>query len=160
RMAETVCARVDATTMAHGVAARLPYLDDQLVGYATAVPTYHRSPAGSPKLLLRRAVGDLVPPELLARPATPPSLPLERWLAEGPLSAELDRAIERSALFGSGILDVDATRQLLARHRAGEAHTRTLFAVLILAGFCDGLGIDGIAGDSAWPAAAFSSPGA
>jgi asparagine synthase (glutamine-hydrolysing) len=151
RVAETVCPRADAMTMAHGVTTRLPYLDDALVAYATAVPGRHRSPAGAPKLLFRRAVADLVPYELQCRTFTPPSLPLGRWLETGPLSAAVERIIATSNLFRHEVLAAGPARGLLARHRQDGGHAPTLFALLMLAEFYDGLGLDGIAPrESAW----------
>lgn len=155
RVAETVCPRTDAMTMAHGVATRLPYLDDALVAYATAVPARHRSPAGAPKLLFRRAMADLVPYELQSRLLTPPSLPLARWLAAGPLSAAVERVIAASNLFRHEVLAAEPARQLLAQHRQDGERCPILFALLVLAEFYDRLGLDGVAPrESAWNGAA------
>jgi asparagine synthase (glutamine-hydrolysing) len=159
RVAEAICPRVGAMSMAHGVSVRLPYLDDALVAYATAVPGRHRSPAGAPKLLFHRAIADLVPPELQGRAVTPPSLPMGRWLVTGPLSAAVEHAIAESNLFRHDVLAAKPARCLLGQHREGGDHTTALFGLLVLAEFYDSLGLDGVAPrESTWTGGAAELP--
>jgi asparagine synthase (glutamine-hydrolysing) len=145
RMAEATCPRIDSMVMAHGVSARLPYLDETLISYAVAVPSHQRAPAGASKYLWRRAMADLLPPELADRAATPRSLPLESWLATGPLAEAVERDIAQSALFRNGILAAGPARDLLAAHRAGGGHARLLWSLLALSQWAGTIGLDGIA---------------
>jgi asparagine synthase (glutamine-hydrolysing) len=61
--------RVDRMTMAHSLEARVPFLDPELVAVAQRIRPEHKlhvGPAGVPieKWVLRRAVEDLLPPEI------------------------------------------------------------------------------------------------
>src|SRR5207249_700314 len=68
--------RKDRMSMAVGLEVRVPYCDHRLVEYLWNVPWPMKCPGGVPKGLLREAVRDLLPPELVQRrksmyPATP-----------------------------------------------------------------------------------------
>ncbi len=60
--------RKDRTSMATAVEVRVPFCDHRLVQYVWNVPWELRHPDGQTKGLLRQAVGDLLPAQLLQRP--------------------------------------------------------------------------------------------
>ncbi|MBC7906322.1 MAG: hypothetical protein H7Y60_06180 [Rhodospirillaceae bacterium] len=131
RMADGITPGLDAMAQAHGLEARLPMLDDSLVTYAQAIPGPLRSPAGAPRQMLRRVLGDLVPAATMARGRPIPCLPLDHWLA-GPLAARLED-------IAWPLLKTQPMRQLLADHRATLAHGEALWAMLLLAEWCKAL---------------------
>lgn len=139
RIADGIVPGLDAMAQAHGLEARLPVLDDSLVTYAQAIPGHLRSPAGAPRQMLRRILGDLVPPATMARGRPIACLPLENWLA-GPLGARLDDAATYWPL-----LKTQPLRNLLADHRATLAHGEALWAVLLLAEWCKALRLNELA---------------
>jgi asparagine synthase (glutamine-hydrolysing) len=60
--------RVDRMTMAHSLEARVPFLDLDFIDAALAVPVDLKLPEGGPeKWVLRKAVADLLPPEIVWR---------------------------------------------------------------------------------------------
>ena len=60
--------RVDRMTMAHSLEARVPFLDLDLIETAMQVPVELKLPAGGPeKWVLREAVADLLPAEIVGR---------------------------------------------------------------------------------------------
>lgn len=60
--------RVDRMTMAHGLEARVPFLDLDVIGVAQTVPVDLKLPEGGPeKWVLRQAVADLLPDEVTWR---------------------------------------------------------------------------------------------
>jgi asparagine synthase (glutamine-hydrolysing) len=130
RVADGIAPAVDAAAQAHGLNVRLPFLDEALVDYALVVPGRVRA---NPRVL-----GDLVPAGVQARPL-PPALPLAAWLA-GPLGEVVEQRAERWPL-----LNRAAVAALLAAHRANPVHGGQLWALLVLAEWCAGLGLDGIA---------------
>jgi asparagine synthase (glutamine-hydrolysing) len=101
--------------MAHSREARVPFLDHRLVELAFSLPRELKISQGRTKVVLRRALGDLVPGEVLARTdklgfATPEAA----WLAEaGPLVDE--------TLAGAGeAVDRTGARALWSRLREGD----------------------------------------
>lgn len=144
RGAESLCLVGDSATLAHGVECRLPFLDETLVAYALAMPGRQRAPAAASAQSLRRLLTDLLPAPLAGIEPSE-ALPLELWMA-GPLGSLLETTIATSGLFRSGVLAAPPTRALLAEHRRTGGRARPLWALLMLAQWCDALGIDGIAG--------------
>ena len=57
----------DRNSMAHSIEARVPFTDVRLVDYVSAIPVAYRIHQGWTKWLLRRAVRDLLPPEIVWR---------------------------------------------------------------------------------------------
>jgi len=60
--------RVDRMSMAHRVEARVPFLDRELVSFATGLPMRLKRRHGREKWLLRQAVADLLPSYITSRP--------------------------------------------------------------------------------------------
>jgi asparagine synthase (glutamine-hydrolysing) len=92
----------DANGMAHGLEIRVPFLDQRLVGFVNRLPGAVRFPRGKPaKWLLREAAADLLHPDLLTRPKTGFTLPLQRWML-GPLRSICEAGFD--ALRTSGLV--------------------------------------------------------
>ncbi len=73
---DDILTKVDRTTMAHSLEARVPLLDNRLVSTAFAIPASGR---GSNKRLLKRAMAGLIPDEILGREKTGFSVPASQW---------------------------------------------------------------------------------
>jgi asparagine synthase (glutamine-hydrolysing) len=86
----------DRNSMAHSIESRVPFTDHRLVDYVFAIPATYKIHQGWTKWLLRLAVNDLLPPEIVWRKdkvgfATP------RWMSrEGEWSMWADRAFSSS----------------------------------------------------------------
>jgi asparagine synthase (glutamine-hydrolysing) len=109
----------DRNSMAHGVEARLPFLDYRLVELALAVPAERLLRGGRTKALLRDALADLLPPQVRNRTdkvgfATPEPSWFRGRLGE--LAADV---FASQAFRQRGFVDARAANRLLARHRAG-----------------------------------------
>ncbi|WP_051694191.1 asparagine synthase (glutamine-hydrolyzing) [Desulfohalovibrio reitneri] len=79
---------VDRLSMAHSVEVRCPFLDHRLVEYVNRLPgrfKISRGDGGSPtnKAILKRAVADLLPPELVNRPKEGFVPPIYSWMHGG-----------------------------------------------------------------------------
>ena len=57
----------DRNSMAHSVEARVPFLDHRLVEYAIALGASHKTVGPETKIVLRRAMADVLPPAVLDR---------------------------------------------------------------------------------------------
>ncbi len=136
RIADGVAPRADAAALAHGLALHLPFLDPQVVAYALSIPGPLRSPSGSPRRILRRAFGDLMPAAVAAHAG---ALPLDAWMA-GSLGARLAEGLDGFALVRAEVVAADAVRTLLARQRAEGGHADALWAILMLLEWADAHG--------------------
>ena len=68
---QTLLDRMDRTSMAWGLEARVPFADHRIVEYVYNVPWSMKHQEGMEKKLLRDACKDLLPPELLYRKKSP-----------------------------------------------------------------------------------------
>jgi asparagine synthase (glutamine-hydrolysing) len=74
--------KVDRMSMAHALEVRAPFLDRELAELAFRLPVSARARALSLKRVLRAAVADLLPPEILRRPKRGFGVPLDRWFRQ------------------------------------------------------------------------------
>jgi asparagine synthase (glutamine-hydrolysing) len=88
-MASTLLRDTDSVSMAQSLEVRVPLLDTPVVEFTGSLPDAARSRPGRQKALLIEALGDLLPPEILAQRKRTFTLPWEEWL-RGPLRARLE----------------------------------------------------------------------
>jgi asparagine synthase (glutamine-hydrolysing) len=119
-------------SMAHGLEVRSPFLDIDLLELALSIPAHQHLKAFDRKRVLKAAVADLLPPEILRRRKRGFAVPLDRWFREdlAPYVTALVGAqagrVRRHLVAG----EVDA---LLAEHLTGKRdHGQALWALLTL----------------------------
>jgi asparagine synthase (glutamine-hydrolysing) len=124
--------KVDVASMANSLEVRSPLLDHEFVEFAATIPTRLKFADGRGKVILRRAMGPLLPPEVLERRKTGFGLPVAKWFA-GPLQPMLrdtllaDRAVRRN-LFQPAFV-----RHMIESHAAGRRDwSHRLWALLFL----------------------------
>jgi asparagine synthase (glutamine-hydrolysing) len=71
--------KVDIASMAHGLEARSPFLDHELMEFVASLPSGLKLRGSSKKYLLKRAVKHLLPPEILNRPKMGFGVPIDLW---------------------------------------------------------------------------------
>jgi asparagine synthase (glutamine-hydrolysing) len=124
--------KVDIATMAVGLEGRSPFLDHPLVEFAARLPTSLKRRRGRGKHVLRRAVADLLPPEILARRKMGFGVPVSRWF-RGELRDLLHDVVLSERARQRGMLDGAAVAGLVDRHERGAAdHGHRLWALLVL----------------------------
>jgi asparagine synthase (glutamine-hydrolysing) len=74
--------KADRTSMAHALELRSPLLDVGLLEYASRLPPPLKARGLSLKRVLKAAVADIVPKEILHRPKRGFGVPLDRWFRE------------------------------------------------------------------------------
>jgi asparagine synthase (glutamine-hydrolysing) len=119
RLPELLLARMDRIAMASSVEGREPFLDHQLVELAMALPPHMKYRAGQGKHVLREAMRDALPPEVLARPKQGFGSPMEEWL-RGPFGDDAQAAVRGSGLAERELLDYGVADELFAAHRRGR----------------------------------------
>ena len=126
-----ILTKVDRTTMAVSLEARVPLLDHPLVEFAVALPSRLKIRDGVGKHIFRRAIAGIVPPEVLSRPKRGFGVPLGAWF-RGPLSYRLD-SIVRDGSPALRFIDVEALRRVIAEHRSARRdHIAVLWNALVL----------------------------
>ncbi len=110
----------DRNSMAHSLEARVPFLDHRLVELLFSLEGTELIERGRTKAVLRRALGDLLPPLVRDRVdklgfVTPEA----RWL-RGPLGDLAADVFASRSLAERGFVDAAAARRRLQRHRRGD----------------------------------------
>ncbi|MEW2493207.1 asparagine synthase (glutamine-hydrolyzing) [Streptomyces nodosus] len=121
--------KVDITTMANSLEARSPFLDHRLMEWAARLPAELKVRRGTTKYLLKKAMQDWLPPELLHRPKQGFGVPLAHWLRTDLRDVAWDVLTDRTAR-SRGFFRPEAVRRLLDEHQAGENRTRQLWALM------------------------------
>jgi asparagine synthase (glutamine-hydrolysing) len=123
--------KMDRTSMAHALEVRSPFLDTELVEFAVRLAPSLKVRGMSLKRVLKHAVADLLPSDILSRPKRGFGVPLDRWFRE-------DLASYTQSALGAGAsvrrhVRGQALDELLAEHRAGAAqHGHALWTLLTL----------------------------
>ncbi|MCS6808696.1 MAG: asparagine synthase (glutamine-hydrolyzing) [Bacteroidota bacterium] len=139
RLPELLLMRVDKITMAHGVEARVPFLDHRLVEYTMMLPQSVKVPrlvheGGETKHLLKRTVRAILPHDIIYRPKQGFAAPVNEWFRSS-LRRYWEHEVLGSRLVTDGILDNIMLQELMQRHMRAR-HTnygKSLYALLNLA---------------------------
>jgi asparagine synthase (glutamine-hydrolysing) len=110
----------DQMSMAASIESRVPFLDHEFVERVAAMPGRLKLRGWQTKAVLRTAVQDVVPPEILARRKMGFPVPVGRWL-RGPFRPLVDDLVLGPRALARGLFDPGALRRLAAAHRAGAA---------------------------------------
>ncbi len=123
--------KVDIASMAHGLECRAPFLDHKLVEFIGRIPTDLKLRGFTTKYLLRRAFGEMLPPEILRRPKMGFGVPISDWF-RGELQGYLRETLLDPAALRRGYFAPEAVRQLVEDHVAARAdHGYRLWALLM-----------------------------
>ena len=129
-LTDDINAKVDIAAMSHALEVRCPFLDTAVVEFASRLPSRVQS-RWRAKHLLRKAVVDLVPGEILHRSKRGFGLPLKRWMTRdlGPMARDL--LLDRTAR-ERGVLAPAAVEALFADLDAGRGGADRLWTLLVL----------------------------
>lgn len=121
----------DRFSMAHSIEARVPFLDHHFVELVMRIPPGVRTRAGDPKYLLKRALRDLLPPEVLEGRKRGFVVPVAAWL-RGPLRPLAERLMAHERLERQGIFRPNFAHRYLDPHLRQEAdNADVLWAMLM-----------------------------
>jgi asparagine synthase (glutamine-hydrolysing) len=118
RLPELLLMRVDKITMATSVEARVPFLDHHLVEYALALPRELKVEGRSGKHILKRALEEILPHDLLYSRKRGFGAPVREWFRNG-LGGWLNSHLLNSRMRGRDFFDYTFIARLLDEHRRG-----------------------------------------
>lgn len=128
---DDILTKVDRMSMANGLEARVPLLDHRLVEFAATVPFALKLRGRTSKRLVKHAVRDLLPPELLAQRKQGFAIPIQRWFREG-LRDHFRETVLAEDARSARYVDPTHARSLLDAHAAGrEDYGHHLWALLV-----------------------------
>jgi asparagine synthase (glutamine-hydrolysing) len=110
----------DQMSMAASIESRVPFLDNRLVDHVVAMPGDFKLPGWRTKSVLRDAVGDLIPSEIMNRPKMGFPVPIDRWF-RSELGGMVDEYVLGARTMARGYFDRAALQRIVSEHRAGQA---------------------------------------
>ena len=133
-----ILTKVDRTTMAVSLEARVPLLDHRLAEFAMSLPASLKLRDGTGKWLLREAIRGLVPDRVLTKPKSGFALPLRGWLRRE-LRHRVDALLRPDAAIYAWV-DAGAARRVASEHLSGRRdHSVALWRLLALELWLNGL---------------------
>jgi asparagine synthase (glutamine-hydrolysing) len=124
--------KVDVAGMAHGLEARSPLLDHELIEWAAALPPRIKMKHGALKALFKSAMEPYLPRAVLYRPKRGFGCPIGRWFRHELKDMAHDILLSQSAR-QRGLFRPDYVDRLLDEHGSGRFdHQNRLWALLML----------------------------
>ena len=119
RLPEHLLMRVDKLTMAHSIEARVPFLDHDVVEFATRLPPSYKLKNGIGKCILKKAAIPYLDEDMVYRKKQGFGAPMEQWFQERDFGNRCLAAWERSTIAKEGFIDNDYFVNLLKGQQNG-----------------------------------------
>ena len=123
--------KMDVATMAYSLEARSPFLDHKLMEFMAKVPPALKLRGGESKHLLKSALRQVLPNEILTRRKMGFGVPLGRWLRTSLKEIMVDTVLSDRAL-SRGYFRVAAVREMVETHLGGSDRFQYLLWDLLL----------------------------
>ncbi len=107
--------------MACSLEARLPYLDHELIELSALIPAALKLKGLQEKYILRQAVREILPREIVQRKKRGLAAPIRQWLGHDLPGFATELLSERS-LREKGYFSPERVSHLLRQHRAGQGN--------------------------------------
>jgi len=117
RLPEHSLMLTDRMTMAHGLEARSPFLDHELVEYLARFPSQIKVQYGKPKYLMRKLAKEYLPDTIVQRDKQGFMFPIAYWFRND-LFPFLQEALMSSFFVKEGLFRREAIQRLLQEHRS------------------------------------------
>jgi asparagine synthase (glutamine-hydrolysing) len=119
----------DQMSMAASIESRVPFLDHPLVEFTARLPERLKLRGRTTKYILREAMKDILPQEVLTRGKMGFPVPTGGWF-RGKYRHVIDELVLSPRALDRGLFDPSAIRSLVARHAAGEDHAQRLWSLV------------------------------
>jgi asparagine synthase (glutamine-hydrolysing) len=109
----------DQMSMAASIESRVPFLDHELVEFTASIPAQYDTRGLAGKFILKSAVEDVLPRDIVYRQKMGFPTPWAFWLA-GPQLDDLERLLLEPRTRERGYFKSDVVQRFFAEHRAGR----------------------------------------
>jgi len=130
-LTDDILQKVDRAAMAVALETRVPFLDKDVVEFAARIPPHMKIRDGRGKWLVRQVLYRHIPANLVDRPKTGFSIPIDDWL-RGPLKPWVNDLLSPARLRAQGLFNTKRVEAIMAEHMSGRRnHGYWLWNVLM-----------------------------
>jgi asparagine synthase (glutamine-hydrolysing) len=130
-LVDDILVKVDRMTMAASLEGRVPFLDYRFVELAATIPSRLKLKGTNTKYILKKAMKDILPPQILKRGKQGFSIPIKNWLKEDLKGLMLD-VLSPHKIKQQGFFNADYVQRLTQEHLSGqENHSHRLWAMMV-----------------------------
>lgn len=130
-LVDNILVKVDRMSMATSLETRVPFLDHRFVEFSATIPSRLKLQGKNTKYLFKKAMGDVLPPQILNRSKEGFSIPIKNWLKEDlkPLMLEV---LDQQKIKREGFFNTNYVEQLKKEHLSGkENHSHRLWSMMV-----------------------------
>ncbi len=125
-----ILVKVDRASMLASLEVRSPLLDHEVFEFMARVPSHYKLAWGGTKIILKKALGNLLPPQIHQRGKKGFEIPLKEWLA-GPLNGLMRDTLTSERARHRGLFNPVVVSRLIGEHTNGTGdHRERLWALL------------------------------
>jgi asparagine synthase (glutamine-hydrolysing) len=130
-LADDILVKLDRSSMATSLEARVPYLDKEVVELAFRMPPSLKIRGGTGKWVLKQAAARHLPREIVQRPKEGFSAPVKQWLC-GRGRTLMEDLLDEKRLSAAGLFRTARVRALKQEHLDGRRnHAHLLWSLMI-----------------------------
>lgn len=111
--------KTDIASMANSLEVRCPFLDHEIVEFVATIPSQLKRDLTGSKIILKRAVKDLLPNEILNKPKTGFGLPIAKWFRSD-LAPLLKETLLDETSAHRGLFEQQLFKKMISEHIAGR----------------------------------------
>ncbi len=129
-LADNLLLYADKMAMSVSLEARVPFLDLELMALAESIPTTYKIRGLEQKVILKRAIAEWLPDEVLRRKKIGFATPVDGWFRDEMRSHVQERLLDHASACRA-YFRPDVIEQMLREHESGRHdHKRILFSLL------------------------------
>jgi len=126
----------DKMSMAAGIEVRVPFLDLDLVDFASQIPSKYKQRGMTGKWVLKKAMEPYLPKDIIYRPKSGFSAPLERWIRIE-LNDLINELLSEKNLKNNGLFNPNEVAKLIQKNQQGKIYASyTIFSILCIEIWC------------------------
>ncbi len=130
-LAEDILTKVDRASMAVSLEVRAPFLDPRVAEFAASIPLEYKLKGSKGKYVLKKAMENMLPKNILHRPKKGFGIPIAEWL-KGRLNPLMRDLLAPDKLKNQGLFDENFVQKLIREHETNKAsHHKQLWTLLV-----------------------------
>lgn len=128
---ESILVKVDRASMACSLEVRAPFLDYELVEFVMSIPSRLKLKNFTSKYILKKALRNLLPEEIINRPKKGFGIPIAKWI-KGPLKGLFQDLLDAEKIKREGFLNQNYVKILLEDHLSNRKDNRKKLWTLLV----------------------------